>query len=93
MDDLIAFLRARIAEREQRAHGWDNVDYDENLWVLDDVAAKRQLVDEYQLAASEAMDDPANDEVVHYARGLERAVRVLAQAFATQPGYRAAWRP
>jgi hypothetical protein len=45
MDDLIAFLRARLDERERRANSWpDGVDYDENQWVLADVAAKRQLL-------------------------------------------------
>lgn len=104
MDDLIAFLRARLDEREQRANSWpENVDYDENLWVLADVAAKRKIIDEHSPAdvgycprcqwSAEERDDPAKGDGMKWILAPCPTLRLLVLPHADHPDYRAEWRP
>jgi hypothetical protein len=124
VDDLVAFIRARLDEREALAHavkenerrwrysegggdvmlvdgGYVGVgpwgcDIDEDYgrhiavndpaYVLADVAAKRQIIEQYQAVADSRT---AADAWV----ALRYVVRLLAVPFAGHPDYREEWTP
>ncbi|MEA5366085.1 DUF6221 family protein [Amycolatopsis sp., V23-08] len=88
VDPLVAFLRARLDEREAGRRDSGEPDF-----ALADVAAKREIINQYEATAREAVEDPNNDEVVHCARGLRYAVELLASPFAGHPDYREDFRP
>ncbi len=102
--DLIAFLRARLDERERRIAelrqlSAEDQGFDEP-WkpeghdpALADVAAKRQIVELY--AEHAEYDDPDNSYEHASGRicGLGEAVRLLALPYAEHPAYRDEWKP
>lgn len=99
MDDLIAFLRARLDEREARAglHDRDCVTLDDTFegttdpcdcpepaFVLADVAAKRRILDFID-------EDPPFLDGGSWAY-LDPILRLLALPYADHPDYRQEWR-
>lgn len=95
MDELTSWLRERLDEHErmvdrmdmlgeQNYPGWD--------WQRGDIAAKRAILDEHAqwgtLSACRVCDP---------GEGRRRypctTVRLLAQVYASEPGYREEWRP
>lgn len=81
MSDLTEFYRARLDDEEANirdclAAGESNVSPND----LDDIEAKRQLLDWLQL-------------IDHDAPVLDGAVRLLAQPYAAHQDYRPEWRP
>lgn len=104
MDDLLSFLRARLDEREVNASDRHTADCDsavvpfascdcgEPTWILDDVEAKRQLIEFWSQAFSEPADfpGPAFDRVRSSARWT---LKKLAQPFDDHSGYQGSWKP
>jgi Family of unknown function (DUF6221) len=81
-NELIAFLRARLDEREQNRKTRDEYD-------LRDVEAKRRIVDSWP--------DPFgvwSAEQADSARVMKgRVLRLLALPYSDHPDYRQDWRP
>jgi hypothetical protein len=62
--------------------------------VLAEVKAKRRILDEYQTwcESSDSNRDPVDSQAEHdIASGLELAIKLLAQPYAGQPGWREEW--
>jgi hypothetical protein len=103
IDDLIAFLRARLDERQAMIDRANNVamngfeTVDEEAWssladpdfAAADVAAKRRIIELAVLYADEKF--PNHDG--GYADGMADAVALLAQPYADNPDYREEWKP
>lgn len=93
MDELIAFLRARLAEDEKAAHAWlpfgnpdaadrEHIARHDPARVLADVAAKRAIV---RACAH-------NLEFEEYGYTLaERTLRALAQPYSEHEDYKPHW--
>lgn len=102
MDELIAFLEARLAEDEAAANAWlplgnpteaqrDHIARHDPARVLADVAAKRKIVD--VAAESVALKDLSYYEDHSGERELAAFVlRQLAQPYADHPAFDPAWR-
>lgn len=103
MDDLITFLRARLAEREAdyskglKDYDLDSVNGDES-WIfaecqrgLRDVEAKQAILDEFSAATAFSLlpDTPGGG----YASALATVARLLALPYVDHPEYRAEWTP
>ena len=90
VDDLIAFLAARLDEAAQRAKGSPE---EGRIWLraLRDVEADRSLLAEWQKAETDpAVDDQWN---AGFAAGLRLAVQIRATRHSDHPDYRPEWKP
>ena len=97
MNDLIAFLTARLDDAAERArfrksestqYAGFETDPDD---VLRDVEADRRLLAEWQKAeADPAIDDEWN---AGFAAGLRLAVQIRAARYGDHPDYRPEWAP
>ena len=98
MDDLIAFLRARLDEQHagvDEVHerscdlltdSWPvSCDCGEPEWQLADVAAKRKIIE--LVFEGFHYGDACSDDV------FRRLLRALALPYADHPDYRQEWRP
>lgn len=90
MDDLIAFLRARLDEDREWAHDTECARQEDPARVLRDVEAKRAIVDLCEGADELDMSSP-------YDQGpwmAEQILRRLASAWSDHPDYDAErWAP
>ncbi|WP_435070461.1 DUF6221 family protein [Amycolatopsis thermoflava] len=106
MDDLIAFLRARLDDDEQlgeihtpdcearNLYGWEFVcRCDLPARRSADIAAKRRIVDAYENATRIAAQGHNSAYAAGELAAYETAVRALALADSHHPDYRAEWRP
>lgn len=89
-----AFAGTDVTELAKFEHIADN----DPQFVLDDIAAKRQILDEI-IPAVEALEDSYwNERRVAKSKSIEydesrRLLRLLALPFAGHPDYREGWRP
>lgn len=107
MDDLIAFLWARLDEDETAIRTWaaccvhiDACDetggYLERFdtrRMLAEVEAKREILDEYRLwAEDDSRDYDQSQTAADRTAALEVVVKLLAQPYAEHPDCRPEWR-
>lgn len=103
MDDLIAYVRAQLDEREQQLEFLANLgitavispDGSHVLTEVEfgrrDVAAKRAILDQYEGAQLMAEDDPHDETRSADESTLRFVVRLLAQPYAGREGWREEW--
>lgn len=108
MDDLVSFLKARldVAEQVARAskgsywypdgHSPEAIAFmnlfDEDA-MLADIAAKREILDEYRLwADDDSRDYDQSQTAVDRTAALEEVVKLLAQPYAGHADFRSEWR-
>jgi hypothetical protein len=89
-DDLVAFLKARLADDEADPGGWPAAR------VRAEVDAKRRILARY----TSAVEDSAEDADGYYdenrfedARQLRPVLRLLALPYRGHPDYRPEWAP
>jgi len=106
VDDLIAFLRARLDEDEQAIRTWESAcwhleacndtggyleRFDERR-MLAEVEAKRRLIDVLRSYEPDTEWDTQPD-IGQRANNVAGALRRLAQLYSEHPDYRPEWRP
>ncbi len=90
MDDLTAFVAARLGEREHFAK-IARLAQKHREQMLREVEADRCLLAEWQKAeADPAVDDQWNAGL---AAGLRLAVQIRTARYSGHPGYRPQWKP
>jgi len=93
MNALVAWLRAQLDECEREAPELGTHAMEQ--WILADVVAKRAILDEAE-AVCEEVRSPSGAEHYVNARArqfaYEQVIKLLAQPFAGQDGWREAWR-
>lgn len=96
--ELSKFLRARLDEDEASAvdgggcHCGEVKRPDCADRIVDDVEAKRRIVEAYEFYVLERLVMPASDLAYGRLCALEAAVRMLTDPWADHPDYDPAWR-
>lgn len=113
VDDLTTFLRKRLAEDVHTArrlattrHGVAIIavgDGEDPIvlgpeWMLQDIEAKRAIVDRYEQAVHARIRLQTNDPAINatretWIRAMEYAVAQLALPYQDHPDYSQSWRP
>ncbi len=107
MDDLIAFLRARLDERQAMIdlannvamNGFETVDEEAWSYLSDpefaaaDVAAKRAMVWLYRREVEDGTSISWSTEQAARVYVLQHALELLALPYAAHPDYREEWKP
>ena len=101
VDDLTAFLNARLDEDEQYARdpdGWNEYDPGERgepARVLRDVEAKRRIVDDYRISVNACrnvtgteLDSPGYKSMCGGRDAFRSACAALAAVYSDHPDYR-----
>lgn len=92
----IAYLAATSGKREIEERNAAHIARWDPARVLAEIEAKRRILDEYETVCAEVRD-PKSAEHRANARArqfaLEGVLRLLASAYAGEPGWREEWRP